>query len=84
MVHCSGVQDPADANLVLAKIVGRFPRLWLICTYGAYQPVLGWATSFGGSTLELVRKPKELRTFPGAARSVEGRAELGWLNRSVV
>ena len=43
VVHSAGIQDPAGAKLVLAKIVGRFPRLRLIWTDGAYQPVVGWA-----------------------------------------
>ena len=59
---------------VLAKIVGWFPRLRLIWTDGAYQPVVGWAILLGGWTLELVHKPKELRTFQ-AAPPVEGRAD---------
>ena len=46
VVHSAGIQDPAGAKLVLAKIVGRFPRLRLIWTDGAYQPVVGWAKSF--------------------------------------
>ena len=41
VVHSAGIQDPAGAKLVLAKIVGRFPRLRLIWTDGAYQPVVG-------------------------------------------
>ena len=45
VVHSAGIQDPAGAKLVLAKIVGRFPRLRLIWTDGAYQPVVGWAKS---------------------------------------
>ena len=48
VVHSAGIQYPAGAKLVLAKIVGRFPRLRLIWTDGTYQPVVGWAKSFGG------------------------------------
>ena len=70
------------AKLVLAKIVGRFPRLRLIWTDGAYQPVVGWAKSFGGWTLELVRKPKELRTFQVLPHRWKVERTLGWLNRS--
>ena len=66
----------------LAKIVGRFPRLRLIWTDGAYQPVVGWAKSFGGWTLELVRKPKELRTFQVLPYRWKVERTLGWLNRS--
>ena len=66
----------------LAKIVGRFPRLRLIWTDGAYQPVVGWAKSFGGWTLELVRKPKELRTFQVLPHRWKVERTLGWLNRS--
>ncbi len=82
VVHSAGIQDPAGAKLVLAKIVGRFPRLRLIWTDGAYQPVVGWAKSFGGWTLELVRKPKELRTFQVLPHLWKVERTLGWLNRS--
>ncbi len=82
VVHSAGIQDPAGAKLVLAKIVGRFPRLRLIWTDGAYQPVVGWAKSFGGWTLELVRKPKELRTFQVLPHRWKVERTLGWLNRS--
>ncbi len=34
VVHSAGIQDPAGAKLVLAKIVGWFPRLRLIWTDG--------------------------------------------------
>ena len=67
---------------MLAKIVGWFPRLRLIWADGAYQPVVGWAKSFGGWTLELVRKPKGLRTFQVLPRRWKVERTLGWLNRS--
>ena len=82
VVHSAGIQDPAGAKLVLAKIVGRFPRLRLIWTDGAYQPVVGWAKSFGGWTLELVRKPKELRTFQCCPTGGKSSGRIGWLTRS--
>ena len=82
VVHSAGIQDPAGTKLVLAKIVGRFPRLRLIWTDGADQPVVGWAKSFGGWTLELVRKPKELRTFQVLPHRWKVERTLGWLNRS--
>jgi putative transposase len=82
VVHSAGIQDPAGAKLVLAKTVGRFPRLRLIWTDGAYQPVVGWAKNFGGWTLELVRKPKELRTFQVLPHRWKVERTLGWLNRS--
>ena len=62
--------------------MGRFPRLRLISTDGAYQPVVGWAKSFGEPLPELVRKPKEVPDLPLPAPPVESRATLGWLNRS--
>ena len=74
LVHSAGIQDPAGAKLVLAKIVGRFPRLRLIWTDGAYQPVVGWARvrrldSGVGPQAEGVAD------LPGAAPPVEGRAD---------
>src|SRR5271165_7132238 len=43
---------------------------------------LVWAKSFGGWTLELVRKPKELRTFQVLPHRWKVERTLGWLNRS--
>ena len=78
----SGCSGPCRREARVGKIVGRFPRLRLIWTDGAYQPVVGWAKRFGGWTLELVRKPKELRTFQVLPHRWKVERTLGWLNRS--
>jgi putative transposase len=80
--HSADIQDPAGAKLVLAKLVGRFPRLRLIWADGRYQAVIGWAKSFGGWDLKLVRKPKGLRTFQVLPQRWKVERTFGWLNRS--
>ncbi len=56
VVHSASVQDRDGAKLVLARLAGRFPRLRLIWADAAYEATVGWAKSFGGWVLELVRK----------------------------
>ena len=75
VVHSAGIQDPAGAKLVLAKIVGRFPRLRLIWTDGAYQPVVGWAKSFRRLDSGVGPQAEGVADLPGAAPPVEGRAD---------
>ena len=64
VVHPADVQDRDGARLVLARLLGRFPRLQLIWADGAYGgKLVKWAKTMGGWTLELVRRPAQQRTF---------------------
>jgi putative transposase len=81
VVHSAGIQDRDGAKLVLAKLVGRLPRLKLIWADGAYEAVVGWTKAVCGWVLELVRKPEGLRTFRVLPRRWVVERPFGWLNR---
>jgi putative transposase len=61
VVHSAGIQDRDGAKLVLAKLVGRFPRLRKILADGIDNgDIAEWAKRIGGWILELVvRDPDE-------------------------
>jgi hypothetical protein len=49
VVHAANIQDRDGAKLVLAKLLGRFPRLQLIWADGGYAgQLVEWARTFGG------------------------------------
>ena len=53
-VHPADIQDRDGARLVLARLLGRFPRLQLIWADGAYGgKLVEWARTVGGWTLDL-------------------------------
>ena len=59
VVHSAGIQDRDGARLVLAKMVGRFPRLKKILADGIYNgDIAAWAQRIGGWILELVVRPE--------------------------
>ena len=50
-VHPADIQDRDGARLVLARLLGRFPRLQLIWADGAYGgKLVEWARTVGGWT----------------------------------
>ena len=61
VVHSAGIQDRDGAKGVLAKLVGRFPRLKKILADGIYNgDIADWVKRIGGWILELVvRSPDE-------------------------
>jgi putative transposase len=60
VVHSAGIQDRDGAKLVLAKLVGRFPRLEKILADGIYNGgIADWAKQLGGWILELVVRAEE-------------------------
>ena len=64
VVHPADIQDRDGAKLVLAQLLGRFPRLQLIWADGAYGgKLVEWAQTVGGWTLELVRRPAQQHNF---------------------
>ena len=64
VVHAANVQDRAGARLVLAKLAGRFPRLWLLWADGGYAgTLLVWALVTTGLVIEVVAKPAGATSF---------------------
>lgn len=82
VVHSASVQDRDGAKLVLARLKGRFPRLKLIWADAAYEATIGWAKSFGGWLLELVKKAADQVGFVVLPRRWVVERTLGWLVRS--
>ena len=58
VVHPANLQDRTGAQLVLAMLLGRFPRLAVSWADGGYAgTVLTWALVVGGWVIELVKRP---------------------------
>ena len=80
-VHPANIQDRDGAKLVLGRLLGRFPRLERIWADGAYGgKLVQWAKVVGGWSLELVRRPRQLRTFQVLPRRWVVERTFGWLN----
>ena len=81
VVHAADVQDRDGAKLVLAKLVGRFPRLKLIWADGGYAGALiEWTRELGGWVLEIVRRC-ELHCFAVLPHRWVVERTLAWLGR---
>jgi putative transposase len=60
VAHSAGIQDRDGAKLVLAKMLGRFPRLKRILADGIYNGgIAEWAREVGGWIFELVVRPRD-------------------------
>ena len=82
VVHAADVQDRDGAKLVLARLLGCFPRLTLIWADGGYAgQLLGWAQEAGRWTIELVKKPAEQRGFAVLPRRWVVERTFAWLGR---
>ncbi len=82
VVHAANIQDRDGAKLVLAKLVGRFPRLKLIWADGGYAgQLVEWARTFGGWLLEIVKRPPDSHQFQVLPRRWVVERTLAWLGR---
>jgi putative transposase len=82
VVHAANVQDRDGAKLVLKKLAGRFPRLWLLWADGGYAgALLVWALVTGGWVIELVRKPEGATTFAVLPKRWIVERTFAWLGR---
>jgi putative transposase len=82
-VHAADVQDRDGAKLVLAKLVGRFPRLALIWADGGYGgKLLIWALVVGGWVVEVVKKPGGATAFAVLPKRWIVERTFAWLGRS--
>ncbi len=82
VVHAANIQDHDGAKLVLAKLVGRFPRLKLIWADGGYAgQLVEWARTFGGWLLEIVKRPPDSHHFEVLPRRWVVERTFGWLGR---
>jgi putative transposase len=82
VVHAANIQDRDGAKLVLAKLVGGFPRLQLIWADAAYAgQLVEWARAFGGWLLEIVKRPPDSHQFQVLPRRWVVERTLAWLGR---
>ena len=81
VVHAADIQDRDGAKLVLAKLVGHFPRLQLIWADGGYAGALiEWVRDLGGWVLEIVRR-QQPHGFEVLPRRWVVERTLAWLGR---
>ena len=64
VVHAANIQDRDGAKLLLAKLLGRFPRLQVIWADAAYAGrLIAWALVTGGWVLTVVRRRPDSHSF---------------------
>ena len=82
VVHAANIQDRDGAKLVLAKLLGRFPRLRLIWADAGYAGrLVDWVWDTGGWLLEVVRRNPDSHRFEVLPRRWVVERTLGWLSR---
>ena len=73
VVHAASIQDRDGAKLVLAKLLGRFPRLRVIWADAGYAGrLVAWARATGGWLLTVVRRNPDSHPIRSAAPSLGG------------
>ena len=82
VVHAANIQDRDGAKLVLAKLLGRFPRLQLIWADAGYSGrLVAWAWATGGWLLTVVKRKPNSHHFEVLPRRWVVERTLAWLNR---
>lgn len=82
VVHAANIQDRDGAKLVLAKLVGRFPRLKLIWADGGYAgQLVEWVRTWCGWLLEIVKRPPDSHQFQVLPRRWVVERTFAWLGR---
>ncbi len=82
VVHAASVQDRDGAKLVLARLIGRFPRLAKIWADGGYAgELIAWVKGALGCVLEIVKRPEEQKGFQVLPRRWVVERTFGWLGR---
>jgi putative transposase len=82
VVHAASIQDRDGAKLVMAKIVGLFPRLKLIWADGGYAgQLIEWTKQLAGWVLEIVKRSDDVKGFKVLPKRWIVERTLGWLGR---
>jgi putative transposase len=82
VVHAADIQDRDGAKLVLAKLVGHFPRLRVIWADGGYAGrLVDWVRTPGHWLLTIVRKSAETTGFVVLPKRWIVERTFGWLGR---
>jgi putative transposase len=82
VVHAANVQDRDGAFAVLAKLVGRFPRLRLIWADGGYGGQVAELVKLTwGWTVEIVKRAADSAGFTVLPRRWVVERTFGWFGR---
>ncbi|MCY4557085.1 MAG: IS5 family transposase [Chloroflexi bacterium] len=82
VVHAANIQDRDGANLVLAKLLGRFPQLQVIWADAGYAgQLVAWAWATGGWMMTIVRRKPDSQHFEPLPRRWVVERTLAWLSR---
>ena len=82
VVHAANIQDRDGAKLVLAKLLGRFPRLQVIWADAAYAGrLVAWAWITGNWVINVVRRRPDSHSFEVLPRRWVVERTLAWLGR---
>lgn len=82
VVHAANVQDRDGAQLVLAKLKGRFSRLKLIWADGGYAgQLIDWTRKFGRWVLEIVKRSDDVTGFVVLPKRWIVERTFGWFKR---
>ena len=82
VVRTANIQDRDGAKLVLAELLGWFPRLRVIWADAGYAgPLVSWAWATGGWVLTVVKRTPDTHHFGVLPRRWVVERTLGWLSR---
>lgn len=82
VVHAASIQDRDGAKLVMAKLLGFFPRLVVIWADGGYAgQLIAWTKAFGGWILEIVKRSDDVKGFKVLPKRWIVERTLAWFGR---
>jgi putative transposase len=81
VVHSAAVQDRDGVKLLLARMVGLFPRLRVIWADGAYAAAVAWARRACGWLLTVVTRPAGAKGFVVLPKRWVVERTFAWLLR---
>jgi putative transposase len=83
VVHAANIQESDGAKLVLARALGRFPRLRLIWADQGYKAhFVAWAQGVRDWAIEIVARPAGAKGFVLLPRRWVVERTFAWLGRS--
>jgi len=82
VVHAANIQDRDGAKLLIAELMGRFPRLSLVWADGGYAgKLVGWIASVTGWALEIVKRSDDQTGFVVLPKRWIVERTFGWFGR---
>jgi putative transposase len=81
VVHEADFQDPEGAWFLIAKMVGRFPRLQKMWADGRYKGLVATMGRLFGCDLEIVSRSPQARGFSVLPKRWIVERTFGWLGR---